>query len=88
MTQGFGKSTFFIFLITSLFFAACAQANVSLIRDAETEKFLHEISDPIFTAAGLEAKNIRIFIVNDDEINAFVSGGQNVFINTGLLRQI
>jgi predicted Zn-dependent protease len=58
-----------------------------LIRDAETEKFLHQLADPIFTAAGLNPHNIKIYIVNDDSINAFVSGGQNVFINTGLIRK-
>jgi predicted Zn-dependent protease len=59
----------------------------SLIRDAETEKFLHQLADPIFVAAGLNPKNINIYIVNDSSINAFVSGGQNVFINTGLIRK-
>ena len=87
MAQSFRKSIFFISLTLAIFSAISSKAATSLIRDAETEKFLHEIADPIFTAANLESKNIRIFIVNDDEINAFVSGGQNVFINTGLLRK-
>ena len=87
MTQIFVKSKFFLTLIFALFFAISSQASTSLIRDAETEKFLHEIADPIFAAANLEAKNINIYIVNDEEINAFVSGGQNVFINTGLIRK-
>lgn len=60
---------------------------MALIRDAETEKFLHNLADPIFRAADLNPKNIKIYIINDDSINAFVSGGQNVFINTGLIRK-
>ena len=64
-----------------------AFAEASLIRDAETEKFLHQLADPIFVAANLDPKNINIYIVNDSSINAFVSGGQNVFINTGLIRK-
>jgi predicted Zn-dependent protease len=65
-----------------------AQGNTpSLIRDAETEKFLHQLADPIFEAANLNPQNIKIYIVNDDSINAFVSRGQNVFINTGLIRK-
>ncbi len=59
----------------------------SLIRDAETEKFLRDLSKPIFKAANLDADNITIYIVNDDSLNAFVAGGQNVFINTGLIRK-
>ncbi len=71
-----------IFFISSKSYAASP-----LIRDAEIEKFLHELSDPIFIAAGLNPKNITIYIVNDDSLNAFVSGGQNVFIHTGLIRK-
>lgn len=62
-------------------------ADSGLIRDAETEKFLHNLADPIFKVAGLDPRNIKIYIINDDSINAFVSGGQNVFINTGLIRK-
>ena len=62
-------------------------ARISLIRDAQTEKFLSELSEPIFRAANLDPENIKLYIVNDNSINAFVSGGQNVFINTGLIRK-
>ncbi len=75
-------------ILFSLFFLANNSfAEIALIRDAETEKFLRDLTTPIFKAAGLNAKNIQIYIVNDDSINAFVSGGQNVFINTGLIRK-
>lgn len=59
----------------------------SLIRDSETEKFLRQLSRPIFLAANLNPDNISIYVVNDSSLNAFVSGGQNVFINTGLIRK-
>jgi predicted Zn-dependent protease len=59
--------------------------SVSLIRDAEVEKFLFDLSLPVIKAANLDEKNIKIFIVNDQSINAFVSGGQNIFINIGLI---
>lgn len=35
--------------------------------------------------AGLDPNSVRIFIRSNDELNAFVAGGQNLFINTGLL---
>lgn len=72
--------------IVIIFFAKISFAQ-SLIRDAEIEKFLHDLSRPIFVAANLNPANIKIYIVNDDTINAFVSGGQNIFINTGLIRK-
>jgi predicted Zn-dependent protease len=57
----------------------------SLLRDAETEAWLEAIGLPIFEAAGLDPKNVEFFLVGDKEINAFVTGGQNIFLNAGLL---
>lgn len=66
--------------------AAFAQdAPISLIRDTEVEATLHADADPIFAAAGLDPKACKIFIVQDPDVNAFSAGGQNVFINTGLI---
>ena len=58
---------------------------ISLIRDTEIENTIRVYSRPIFEAAGLEASDIQIHIVNDTTLNAFVAGGQRLFINTGLL---
>lgn len=55
------------------------------IRDAEIERILRGYSEPIFAAAGLDAKSVNIYIINDDSLNAFVAGGQNVFIHTGMI---
>lgn len=57
----------------------------SFLRDAETENTIRVLSAPVFTAAGLDAGSIRVFIVNDPSLNAFVAGGQNLFLHTGLL---
>ncbi len=57
---------------------------VNLIRDAQTEEYLAKISSPIFKAAHLD-KQIKIYIVNDENINAFVAGGKNIFLNTGTI---
>jgi predicted Zn-dependent protease len=46
---------------------------------------LHELADPVFAAAGLVPRDVDIFIVRDDQLNAFVAGGQNLFLNTGLI---
>lgn len=58
------------------------------IRDAEIERILRGYSEPLFTAAGLDAKSVNIYIINDDSLNAFVAGGQNVFINTGMITSL
>lgn len=58
---------------------------ISLIRDAETEELLRSYATPIFAAAGLNPGSVNIYLVNDNQVNAFVAGGQNVFFTTELL---
>lgn len=57
----------------------------SLVRDVETERTIRAYATPIFEAADLAPKNVKIYLVDDKELNAFVMGGQNIFIHTGLL---
>lgn len=68
--------------------AAFAQgAPLSLIRDAEVETYLKEFGEPLFRAAGLDPKAVSIMVVNQRVLNAFVAGGQNMFIFTGLIER-
>jgi predicted Zn-dependent protease len=53
------------------------------IRDDEIENILTEVAKPITDIA--KVKNIRFNIIVDDSLNAFVIGGRDVFINSGLL---
>lgn len=57
----------------------------TVIRDTEIEETIRSIADPLFSAAGLSPAEVDIYVLNDDTLNAFVAGGQNLFINTGLL---
>ncbi|GAM99600.1 putative Zn-dependent protease [alpha proteobacterium U9-1i] len=70
--------------------AACAlfvtpAAAQGVIRDAEIEHTLRDYSAPLWVAAGLNPDDVSMYIIGDDEINAFVSGGQNIFVHTGLI---
>jgi predicted Zn-dependent protease len=58
----------------------------SILRDAETEALFADMSAPLVTAAGLSPKDVRVVLINDDSINAFVAGGQIVYIHSGLLQ--
>jgi predicted Zn-dependent protease len=58
---------------------------VSVARDTEIEEYLWEESKDVFVAAGLDPNAVTIYLVNDPSINAFVAGGQNMFIFTGLI---
>lgn len=57
----------------------------SLIRDAEIEETLRVYTTPLLEAAGLNPADVDLYIVNDPSINAFVAGGQNIFMHTGLI---
>ena len=75
-----GVAALMIFTLTSQ--AAMAQ---SVLRDAETEALLHDLSAPVVAAAGLDPRNVDVVLIGDPSINAFVAGGQIVYINEGLI---
>jgi len=58
---------------------------LAIVRDTEIENTIRAYSVPLFEAAGLDLNSIRIRLVKDNTLNAFVAGGQNIFLNTGLL---
>ncbi len=69
-----------------LFFAAARPAMAqSILRDSETELLFKQLSDPLIEAAGLDRNSVRVVLINDPEINAFVAQGQVVYIHSGLL---
>ncbi|MCA3561029.1 MAG: M48 family metallopeptidase [Aestuariivirga sp.] len=58
-----------------------------IIRDAEIEGLMRLYTRPIFKAAGINPRAVKVYILNDRSINAFVAGGQRIFINTGLIER-
>ncbi|MEO6580927.1 MAG: M48 family metalloprotease [Sphingomicrobium sp.] len=73
-------------LACALAFAAIQPAFAQeVLRDSETELLFRDMSRPLIQAAGLDPANVKVVLLRDDEINAFVAGGQIVYIHTGLL---
>jgi predicted Zn-dependent protease len=72
-------------LATALLVAAQPAAAQSVLRDAETEALLRDMSRPIVVAAGLDPRNVDIVLLNDPSVNAFVAGGQAVYVDSGLI---
>jgi len=60
----------------------------SVLRDSETELLFADISKPLIKAAGLDPKSVRVVLLNDPEINAFVATGQTVYIQSGLIQSV
>jgi len=75
-------------LATMIAIAAGPAAALSLIRDAEIEATLERIAHPVFRAAAVNPATVQIYVVDDRQPNAFVAGGQNIFLNTGLLTEL
>lgn len=76
----------FAFLF-SLFVMLGANAT-TIINDTEIERGIRDIIMPVANAAKIPENRLKIYIVNDDDFNAFVRGGEDVFVYTGLLKQI
>ena len=73
-------------LALTLAFAAVQPVTAQqLLRDSETELLFRDMSKPLIQAAGLDPANVKVVLLQDDEINAFVAGGQVVYIHSGLL---
>lgn len=56
-----------------------------IIRDTEIESDFKEWIAPLLKAAGLGTESVNLILVQSPQINAFVAGGSNIFIYTGLI---
>jgi len=65
--------------------AAQPAAAQAILRDSESEQLFNDLSKPLIQAAGLDPKVVKVVLINDPEINAFVATGQTVYIQSGLL---
>jgi predicted Zn-dependent protease len=75
----------------SLVVLACAAlpaAAVQLLRDPDIEYALRQVATPILRAAGLSPERVRILVVNDSKLNAFVIDPSAIFINYGLILKL
>jgi predicted Zn-dependent protease len=64
---------------------ALADDDPLVLRDTETEAFLNDIGAPLAKSAGLAPGALQIVLLQDSEINAFVAGGQTIYIQSGLI---
>ena len=74
-------------LLIALFWSSTASA-VSLLRDAGMERALGELARPILNAAGLSPGRVRILVVDEDSLNAFVVDGNAIYLHSGLILRL
>lgn len=79
-----------LFMVTVLVSAAqpASAQGMKIIRDDEIEETLRAMARPILQQAGLSPSVVRMILIEDNSLNAFVAGGQNIFFHTGLLLQV
>ncbi|WP_332658182.1 M48 family metalloprotease [Brevundimonas sp.] len=69
-----------------LVLAAASPATAqSAIRDTEIEGIIHEWTDPVLVAMGLEPSEVEILLINENDLNAFATRGRIMGVNTGLI---
>ncbi|MFP7673249.1 M48 family metalloprotease [Marivita sp. S0852] len=73
--------------LTALIAAAPAKA-AQLLRDADIEYALKQLGIPILRAAGLSPNQVRILLINDNTLNAFIVDTSHIFIHSGLLSKL
>lgn len=64
-----------------------AQAQ-GLLRDADMEYALKQLSAPILQAAGLSPERVKILVVDDSSLNAFVVSNDAIFVHHGLINRM
>ncbi len=81
---------FFFFLICFSNFGAFAKEKktIRLIRDSEIEFFLQSLINDILIIKNKEKNSIVPRILLNDDVNAFVTSGDKIYINTGLLQNV
>ena len=81
-------------LIASVLAIFCMNATpvmaqgINILRDTETEEMLKSYETPLARAAGLDPNATKVWLVGDNEVNAFATfgdGGENVFILSGIV---
>ncbi|MEP6021135.1 MAG: M48 family metalloprotease [Paracoccaceae bacterium] len=81
------KWTLAVWLIVSYTIALPAHA-ITLLRDADIEYSLTQVATPVLRAAGLSPARVKILVVDDTTLNAFVLSTDVIFLNYGLIARL
>jgi len=77
-----------IFLAIFCALNASAAQSISLLRDPDIEHGLQQLADPILRAANLNSESVKVWIINDMSLNAFVIDHTHIFLHAGLVLQL
>lgn len=77
-----------LLLVLALALSASQSLAQGIIRDADIEHGLRQLAKPLITAAGLNPSRIKILVVGDGALNAFVVDSNHIFLNSGLILKV
>lgn len=80
------KRFLFLFALCA-FYPFPSHAQLTLIRDTEIERMMEGWFYPVLQAANIGQNSVDVILVQDNQVNAFVAGGANIFFFTGLLEK-
>ncbi|MCU7611818.1 M48 family metalloprotease [Anaplasma capra] len=76
---------FLILVLCSALMLPSEALCVRVFRDSEVENVIKKINMPLFAAANVDASSVKVFVVDDSSVNAYVSSGGDIFIHKGLM---
>ncbi|WP_425052514.1 M48 family metalloprotease [Psychromarinibacter sp. S121] len=76
------RAALLVLAFSGLALPAAAQG---LLRDPDIENALHKLAEPLLTAAGLPPSQVKVLVVDDDRLNAFVVDSRHILIHSGLI---
>ena len=79
------KCRFLFQILVLLNFFTISSYSLEIIRDIELEQFTEDIISIISQNREINADEFNVYFIKSDQINAFVTGGKNIFINTELI---
>ena len=77
----------FLIALIIILHASSAQS-IGLLRDPDIEYGLQELANSILLASGLKSRGIKVLIVNDLSLNAFVIDSDHILIHAGLVMKL
>lgn len=75
----------FALVVAGLVMAQPAAAQGGMLRDSEIEQMLRDFCTPVWRAANLNPSDVDVYVIEDSSLNAFVAGGENIFVHTGII---
>lgn len=78
-----------LLLMAMLWLVTAGSASaITLLRDPDIENGLEELAFPILRAAGLNPRRVKLLVVDDSSLNAFVLDHNAIFIHSGLIQKV